>query len=453
MAKKDTIFVCNNCGAEFPKWQGKCTNCGAWSSLVEEKITTSALTGKPTKKTISSNEPRLLKDVEIVSNHRIDTGLGELNRVLGGGLVSDSAVLIGGDPGIGKSTLLLQICNFLSKEGIVLYVTGEESASQVKMRADRISVDLDCAYILAENDLNIITTKINDLKPNIIILDSIQTVFSPEITSAAGSVSQVREATTILTRIAKQNNAAIFIIGHVTKEGTIAGPRVLEHLVDTVLYFEGDRYDSYRILRAVKNRFGSTNEIGIFEMKDVGFEEVKNPSGLFLNRDGEETGCCVACVLEGTRPMLIEIQALVSDSSFGNPRRMATGIDYNRMVMLTAVLEKKCGMIFANQDMYMNVIGGLKVIEPSADLSIITAICSSFKEKKVDNDVILIGEVSLTGEIRGVSNIDKRINEAEKLGFKKAIIPFNNFKSLKKYDTINIIPVKTVSEALKEIFE
>lgn len=453
MAKKDTIFVCNNCGAEFPKWQGKCTNCGSWSSLVEEKITTSALTGKPSKKVISSNEPKLLKDVEVISNHRINTGLNELNRVLGGGLVSDSAVLIGGDPGIGKSTLLLQICNHLSKEGVVLYISGEESSSQIKMRADRIGIDLSCAYVLAENDLDVITTKVNSLKPNIIILDSIQTVFSPEITSAAGSVSQVREATTILTRIAKQNNAAIFIIGHVTKEGTIAGPRILEHLVDTVLYFEGDRYDSYRILRAVKNRFGSTNEIGIFEMKDKGFEEVKNPSGLFLNREGEETGCCVACILEGTRPMLIEIQALVSDSSFGNPRRMATGIDYNRMIMLTAVLEKKCGMIFANQDMYMNVIGGLKIIEPSADLSIICAICSSFKDKKIDNNIIIIGEVSLTGEVRGISNIDKRINEAEKLGFKKAIIPFSNFKSLKKYDTIDIIPVKTVSDALKEIFE
>lgn len=453
MAKKDTIFVCNNCGAEFPKWQGKCTNCGSWSSLVEEKITTSALTGKPSKKVISSNEPKLLKDVEVISNHRINTGLNELNRVLGGGLVSDSAVLIGGDPGIGKSTLLLQICNHLSKEGVVLYISGEESSSQIKMRADRIGIDLSCAYVLAENDLDVITTKVNSLKPNVIILDSIQTVFSPEITSAAGSVSQVREATTILTRIAKQNNAAIFIIGHVTKEGTIAGPRVLEHLVDTVLYFEGDRYDSYRILRAVKNRFGSTNEIGIFEMKDKGFEEVKNPSGLFLNREGEETGCCVACILEGTRPMLIEIQALVSDSSFGNPRRMATGIDYNRMIMLTAVLEKKCGMIFANQDMYMNVIGGLKIIEPSADLSIICAICSSFKDKKIDNNIIIIGEVSLTGEVRGISNIDKRINEAEKLGFKKAIIPFSNFKSLKKYDTIDIIPVKTVSDALKEIFE
>lgn len=453
MAKKDTIFVCNNCGAEFPKWQGKCTNCGSWSSLVEEKITTSALTGRLSKKVISSNEPKLLKDVEVISNHRINTGLNELNRVLGGGLVSDSAVLIGGDPGIGKSTLLLQICNHLSKEGVVLYISGEESSSQIKMRADRIGIDLSCAYVLAENDLDVITTKVNSLKPNIIILDSIQTVFSPEITSAAGSVSQVREATTILTRIAKQNNAAIFIIGHVTKEGTIAGPRVLEHLVDTVLYFEGDRYDSYRILRAVKNRFGSTNEIGIFEMKDKGFEEVKNPSGLFLNREGEETGCCVACILEGTRPMLIEIQALVSDSSFGNPRRMATGIDYNRMIMLTAVLEKKCGMIFANQDMYMNVIGGLKIIEPSADLSIICAICSSFKDKKIDNNIIIIGEVSLTGEVRGISNIDKRINEAEKLGFKKAIIPFSNFKSLKKYDTIDIIPVKTVSDALKEIFE
>jgi DNA repair protein RadA/Sms len=453
MAKKDTVFICSNCGAEFPKWQGKCTACGSWSTLVEEKVQTSAVTGKPVKKTISTNNPLLLKDVQVVTNHRIQTNFEELNRVLGGGLVSDSAVLIGGDPGIGKSTLLLQICESLSKEGHILYVTGEESASQIKMRAERIDIDLASAYVLAENDLDIITSKIDELKPKVIIIDSIQTVYSPEITSAAGSVSQVREATSILTRIAKKNNAAIFIIGHVTKEGTIAGPRVLEHLVDTVLYFEGDRYESFRILRAVKNRFGSTNEIGIFEMNDTGFKEVKNASGLFLNKDSKENGCCAACVLEGTRPMLVEIQALVSDSSFGNPRRMATGIDYNRMIMLTAVLEKKCGMMFANQDMYMNVVGGLKIIEPAADLAILSAICSSFKNKKISNDLISIGEVSLTGEIRGVSNIDKRINEAEKLGFTRIIIPYSNYKNLKKYDKIEIIPVKTISEALKTIFE
>lgn len=453
MAKKDTVFICSNCGAEFPKWQGKCTACGSWSTLVEEKVQTSAVTGKPVKKTISTNNPLLLKDVHVVTNHRIQTNFEELNRVLGGGLVSDSAVLIGGDPGIGKSTLLLQICESLSKEGHILYVTGEESASQIKMRAERIDIDLASAYVLAENDLDIITSKIDELKPKVIIIDSIQTVYSPEITSAAGSVSQVREATSILTRIAKKNNAAIFIIGHVTKEGTIAGPRVLEHLVDTVLYFEGDRYESFRILRAVKNRFGSTNEIGIFEMNDTGFKEVKNASGLFLNKDSKENGCCAACVLEGTRPMLVEIQALVSDSSFGNPRRMATGIDYNRMIMLTAVLEKKCGMMFANQDMYMNVVGGLKIIEPAADLAILSAICSSFKNKKISNDLISIGEVSLTGEIRGVSNIDKRINEAEKLGFTRIIIPYSNYKNLKKYDKIEIIPVKTISEALKTIFE
>lgn len=453
MAKKDTVFICSNCGAEFPKWQGKCTACGSWSTLVEEKVQTSAVTGKPVKKTISTNNPLLLKDVQVVTNHRIQTNFEELNRVLGGGLVSDSAVLIGGDPGIGKSTLLLQICESLSKEGHILYVTGEESASQIKMRAERIDINLASAYVLAENDLDIITSKIDELKPKVIIIDSIQTVYSPEITSAAGSVSQVREATSILTRIAKKNNAAIFIIGHVTKEGTIAGPRVLEHLVDTVLYFEGDRYESFRILRAVKNRFGSTNEIGIFEMNDTGFKEVKNASGLFLNKDSKENGCCAACVLEGTRPMLVEIQALVSDSSFGNPRRMATGIDYNRMIMLTAVLEKKCGMMFANQDMYMNVVGGLKIIEPAADLAILSAICSSFKNKKISNDLISIGEVSLTGEIRGVSNIDKRINEAEKLGFTRIIIPYSNYKNLKKYDKIEIIPVKTISEALKTIFE
>lgn len=451
MAKKDTVFICSNCGAEFPKWQGKCTACGSWSTLVEEKVQTSALTGK-IKKVISTNEPLLLKDITEVSNHRIKTGFNELDRVLGGGLVSDSAVLIGGDPGIGKSTLLLQICNYLCKEGKVLYVTGEESTSQIKMRAERIDVDFESTYVLAENDLDIITSKINELKPKVIIVDSIQTVYSPDITSAAGSVSQVREATTLLTRIAKQNNSAIFIIGHVTKEGTIAGPRVLEHLVDTVLYFEGDRYESYRILRAVKNRFGSTNEIGIFEMSGIGFKEVKNASALFINKDSEESGCSSACILEGTRPMLVEIQALVSDSSFGNPRRMATGIDYNRMVMLTAVLEKKCGMVFANQDIYMNVVGGLKIVEPAVDLSIIAAICSSFKNKQISNDIITIGEVSLTGEIKGVTNIDKRINEAEKLGYKTAIIPYQNYKGLNKHETIEIVPVKTVSEVLKKIF-
>ncbi len=447
MNKNKSIFVCSDCGSEYTKWQGKCPNCGAWNTLVEEKVTVSPTTGKSISST-SANEPQLLKEVKASDNYRIKTGLDELDRVLGGGLVSDSAVLIGGDPGIGKSTLLLQICNTLSEEGKVLYVTGEESASQIKMRAERIHIDLNSTYVLSENDLSVIATKIERLNPSVIIIDSIQTMFSPEITSAAGSVSQVREATSILTRIAKQNNSAIFIVGHVTKEGALAGPRVLEHLVDTVLYFEGDRYESYRILRAVKNRFGSTNEIGVFEMKEQGFEEVKNPSGLFLNSDSNESGCCVACSLEGTRPILAEIQALVAESAYGTARRMANGIDYNKMVMLAAVMEKKCGIGLMNQDIYVNIIGGLKIAEPSTDLPVIMSIYSSFADKKVPKETVALGEVSLTGEIRQVPHIETRINEAQKLGFKHILIPYDNFKNLEEYKDIEIIPVKKVSEAL-----
>lgn len=449
MTKNKTIFVCSNCGSEYSKWQGKCPNCGEWNTLQEEKVQTSPTTGK-TVRTNSSNEPKLLTEVDSSDNYRIKTGMKELDRVLGGGLVSDSAVLIGGDPGIGKSTLLLQICNNLSLAGKILYVTGEESASQIKMRAERINVKLDALYVLAENDLSIIASKIEKLSPSVIIIDSIQTMYSPDITSAPGSVSQVREATSILTRIAKQNNSAIFIIGHVTKEGAIAGPRVLEHLVDTVLYFEGDRYESYRILRAVKNRFGSTNEIGVFEMKQEGFEEVSNPSGLFLS-ESSESGCCVACSLEGTRPILTEIQSLVSDSAYGTARRMANGIDYNRMVMLAAVLEKKCGINLMNQDIYVNIVGGLKISEPSVDLPVIMAIYSSITDKKIPKGTVAFGEISLTGEVRQVSHVETRINEAQKLGFDTILIPYDNYKILKKYDKINIVPIKKVSDALKFI--
>ena len=455
MAKLKTTYVCQNCGAVQSKWMGKCPECNQWNSLVEEVIEKqSSSKSSYNQNYIPKNTPVILSNVAGIETHRFETGIKELDQVLGGGIVKGSVVLIGGEPGIGKSTVILQVAGILNKKNKkVLYVSGEESPSQIRMRADRLNVTADNLELLTTTSFEDVLSATAIKQYDYLIIDSIQTITSEEIISGGGAVGQIRHVTYRLVELAKSTGLTVFIIGQVTKDGNIAGPKVLEHLVDTVLYFEGDRYDSYRILRAVKNRFGSTNEIGIFEMKDKGFEEVKNPSGLFLNREGEETGCCVACILEGTRPMLIEIQALVSDSSFGNPRRMATGIDYNRMIMLTAVLEKKCGMIFANQDMYMNVIGGLKIIEPSADLSIICAICSSFKDKKIDNNIIIIGEVSLTGEVRGISNIDKRINEAEKLGFKKAIIPFSNFKSLKKYDTIDIIPVKTVSDALKEIFE
>lgn len=450
--KRTTQWRCSECGKIYPKWQGFCNYCGERGTLIEEPIPIGTSTGKTIKITESKNEPLKLSDVPIAANYRIDTGFNELNRVLGGGLVSDSAVLIGGDPGIGKSTLLLQICPFLAKEGKVLYITGEESASQIKIRADRLGVKTDSLYILAENDLTIIQNRVEILKPKVIIVDSIQTVYSPEIVSSAGSVSQVKEATSILTKMAKHSKAAIFIVGHVTKDGNIAGPKVLEHLVDTVLYFEGDRYAAYRILRAVKNRFGSTNEIGVFEMQDKGFVEIDNPSALFLDETSNESGCCVSCTIEGSRPILIEIQALLVKSAFGTPRRMTTGIDYNKMAMITAVLEKKFKLYFAGYDAYLNVVGGLKVSEPSVDLAIALAEVSSFINEPIPSYISAIGEISLTGDIRGVSNISSRINEAEHIGYKEIIIPFSNYQDSYKKKKIKVIPAKNVLDAIKYIY-
>lgn len=445
MAKSKTIFYCTECGNEQSKWTGQCPACKAWNSLIEEPVQKENKAIKSSfvkEKTIAKRLEQITADETI----RISTGIKELDRVLGGGIVPASVVLLGGDPGIGKSTILLQMCQNINNE--IMYVTGEESAEQIKLRASRLNVTTNNLLILAENSLDYIEENIKLNSPSIVIIDSIQTIYRQEMTSAPGSVSQVREATASLTTIAKSTGTTIFVIGHVTKEGSLAGPRVLEHLVDTVLYFEGDRYDSYRILRAVKNRFGSTNEIGVFEMKNDGFEEIVNPSGLFININENNSGCCVSCVLEGTRPILVEIQSLVSTTNFGNPRRMSSGIDNNRLILLLAVLEKKCGFKLGNQDVYINIVGGLKIDDRASDLSIIISIISSYMNKTLLNSTAFIGEISLTGEIRTVSNLEKRINECEKMGFKNVVIPFS--KDIKS-EKINIIHSKNIVELINKL--
>lgn len=451
MAKKSTIFFCKECGYEAVKWTGQCPSCKEWNTFVEAPATDKKET-KHNHSTILAEKSKalLLDEIEADTSFRIDTGLNELNRVLGGGLVLGSIVLLGGDPGIGKSTILLQICNTLSEQGKILYISGEESAAQIKMRAERIGINSKGLLVYSENNLDDIEKVITEVTPKVIIVDSVQTVYRPSIDSAAGSVTQVREVTTAFTYIAKKTNAAVFLIGHVTKDGALAGPRVLEHLVDTVLYFEGDRYESYRVLRAVKNRFGSTNEIGVFEMKSEGFAEVTNPSGLFISEDSKiDTGCCVTCILEGTRPVLVELQSLASITSFGNPRRMSAGIDYNRMTLLIAILEKKAEIDFSKHDVYFNVVGGLKIDERSTDLAIALAMTSTLTGKSIKKGLAIIGELSLTGETRSVSNIDKRISECEKMGFSKVIIPSSNSKTIKKEDyNLEIIPVSNINEAL-----
>lgn len=450
MAKK-TAFFCRNCGYESVKWLGQCPSCKEWNTFDEAPIMDKK-EAKHNHSTILAKKSTalLLDEIEADTSYRMNTGLEELNRVLGGGLVQGSVVLLGGDPGIGKSTLLLQICDNLSKEGNILYISGEESAAQIKMRAERIGLTTKKLAVLSENNLDDIETSINEREPKIIIVDSVQTIYRSSIDSAAGSVGQVREVTTAFTYIAKKTNAAVFLIGHVTKDGALAGPRILEHLVDTVLYFEGDRYDSYRVLRAVKNRFGSTNEIGVFEMKSEGFAEVTNPSGLFISEDGHSNiGCCVTCILEGTRPVLVELQSLASVSSFGNPRRMSAGIDYNRMTLLIAILEKKAEYDFSKHDVYFNVVGGLKIDERSTDLAVALAMVSTLTGKSIKKGLALIGELSLTGETRSVSNIDKRLSECEKMGFTKVIIPTTNLKSIKIDDyNLEVIPVSNINDAL-----
>lgn len=450
MAKKaSTVFFCTECGNESSKWAGQCPACKAWNTLVEEKINISPTTG--TKKRTTSEATSLhLSEISMDEQARISTGIGEMDRVLGGGIVPGSLTLVGGDPGIGKSTILLQVCEKISAANIqVLYVSGEESLQQIKLRADRIGKFNDCLSLMCENNLNDIEAVIRKEKPKVVIIDSIQTMICEEITSSPGSVSQVREATSVLLQIAKGLGIAVFIVGHVTKEGTVAGPRVLEHMVDTVLYFEGDRHASYRILRGVKNRFGSTNEIGVFEMQESGLKEVLNPSEYMLNgRPLNASGTVVACSMEGTRPMLTEIQALVCQSNFGIPRRTAVGTDANRVNLLMAVLEKRIGMHLSGYDAYINIAGGMKMTEPAIDLGIVMAIASSFREHPIGDDVVVFGEVGLSGEVRAVSFAEQRIQEAAKLGFKKAVVPKVCLEGLKVPASIKVIGVSNLSEAI-----
>ena len=450
MAKAKTVFVCNECGNESAKWLGKCPACGSWNSFFEQKIVETKNTSA--KKDKTSNIPQKLSTYEAKDTIRISTGFSELDRVLGGGLVKGSLTLLGGEPGIGKSTLILQLCDKVKGEGKVLYVSGEESAEQIKLRADRLGIKNDDILFLGETDIDIVNQAITDITPKLVIIDSVQTMYSDEITAAPGSVSQVREITAQIMRICKQNNITTIIIGHVTKDGNIAGPRVLEHMVDTVLYLEGERYFSYRILRGVKNRFGSTNEIGMFEMKEEGMCEILNPSDILISENDENpAGSCIICCMEGTRPMLIEVQSLTTQSVFGFPKRTANGVDYNRLALLIAVLEKKAGLNLGNQDVYLNVAGGLKISEPSMDLGVVMSASSSFKNLPIPKDMVIMGEVGLTGEVRRINFIEKRLREAEKLGFKTCMIPESNKKVLKDKFKLDIIGVKDVNEAMKKV--
>ena len=435
-------------GYESPKWLGKCPSCNEWNTFYEEKdIEKKGTTSVKKERT----EVIKLNDVVKKQTTRIKTGIGELDRVLGGGFVLGSLTLMGGEPGIGKSTLILQICDKINIEGKILYVSGEESAEQIKLRADRLNVNKDNLLFLAETDIDNIEIQIEKNEPKFVIIDSIQTIYSDEISSSAGSVSQVREITARIMKICKQKGITTIIIGHVTKDGTIAGPRVLEHMVDTVLYLEGERYFSYRILRGVKNRFGSTNEIGMFEMENEGLVEILDPSSILISDkdDTNSSGTVVIASLEGTRPLLVELQALVTQSFFGIPRRNAIGIDYNRLTLLSAVLEKKSRVSLGNQDIYLNVVSGIKINEPAIDLGICIATVSSLKNIPVDKKTVVIGEVGLTGEVRNVNLIDKRLREVEKMGYKKCIIPESNKKHLKECYKLDIIGVKNVNEAIK----
>lgn len=451
MAKgKKIVYFCQNCGNEESKWLGQCPSCKEWNTFVEEKVIATSKAAA-----VSANrEVHIvsLSEVSADDQVRIQVGIKELDRVLGGGIVPGSLVLVGGDPGIGKSTLLLQVCQRLSKERSVLYISGEESLSQIKLRANRMGEFCENLKLLCETNLDTIRTVIENKKPELVVIDSIQTMYSEEVASAPGSVSQVRESTNVFMQLAKGLGITIFIVGHVTKEGTVAGPRVLEHMVDTVLYFEGDRHASYRILRGVKNRFGSTNEIGVFEMRQDGLAEVENPSEYMLSGKPENaSGSVVACSIEGTRPMLIEIQALVCETNFGMPRRTATGTDYNRVNLLMAVLEKRIGLHLSNCDAYVNIAGGIRMNEPAIDLGIVMAIISSYKNRPLDEKMIVFGEVGLSGEVRAVSMPQQRVQEAKKLGFETCVLPAVSLEQVKEIQGIKMIGVKNISDAMNVI--
>ena len=449
--KGGTIFFCQNCGYESAKWSGQCPACREWNTFAEEPAAPKTKGGSSRRSAREVREPVTLKGIEADSEGRISTGMSELDQVLGGGIVPGSLVLVGGDPGIGKSTILLQVCKNLSDQGRkVLYISGEESLKQIKIRADRIGQFNDNIRLFCETDLELIEQTLRDEKPDVAVIDSIQTIYNSDVSSAPGSVSQVRESTNILMQTAKTENISIFVVGHVTKEGVVAGPRVLEHMVDTVLYFEGDRHASYRILRGVKNRFGSTNEIGVFEMCQNGLQEVKNPSEYMLNgRPENASGSVVACTIEGTRPILAEIQALVCRTNFGMPRRTAAGTDYNRVNLLMAVLEKRLGFHMGEFDAYVNVAGGIKINEPALDLGIVMAIISSYRDLPIDEKTIVFGEVGLSGEVRAVNMAERRVAEAVKLGFTRCIMPAVSRKGLTDRKGIDVIGVKNIQDLLK----
>lgn len=449
--KSKTVFYCTACGNETPRWQGKCPACGAWNTIAEhEEKPASVLKAGKNAREFGSHRPKTLKEVDCDHEVRFATGLGELDRVLGGGAVKGSLVLVGGAPGIGKSTLLLQICSFLGKNLRVLYVSGEESETQIKLRAQRLGVETENLLLLSETDLGAILELTQELQPDVVIADSIQTIYSPDNTSSPGSVSQVKDCTMALMQLAKGNSITVFLVGHVNKEGSIAGPKVLEHMVDCVLYFEGENAHNYRILRAAKNRFGSTNEIGVFEMADSGLKEVPNPSEMLLSgRPTHAPGTCVACTIEGTRPVLAEVQALVSHTTFNVPRRTCNGFDFNRAVLLMAVLEKRGGVNLSTSDVYINVIGGLQLNEPASDLPVILATASSFRDKIFDSSTAAIGEVGLTGEIRAVSNLAQRLSEVQRLGFTRCIIPKQGTAQIEAPKGLELIRVKNIREAIE----
>lgn len=447
-AKEKSVFFCQECGYESAKWLGKCPGCGQWNTFVEEVVSKQK---QETARLLPSSEPIPLQDISYDDLLRIDTGIHELNRVLGGGMVPGALMLLAGDPGIGKSTLTMQLTGSIKMEGNILYVSGEESRQQLKMRAQRLGIQREQLLILTENNLSVIEKHIQKLQPGLVILDSIQTVYLPEVSSAPGSVSQLRECTGRILQWAKGLDISIIVVGHVTKDGSVAGPRVLEHMVDTVLFFEGERHNHFRILRALKNRFGSTNEIGVFEMQEKGLLEISNPSEIFLSeRPQGAIGSVVVPCMEGSRPVLVELQALVASSPYGQPRRMTNGADFNRTAMLLAVLEKKMRLPLGNQDIFLNVVGGLKVDEPAIDLGIIVALVSSMQNRPVMDDVIILGEVGLTGEVRTISFLEKRLIEAEKMGFRTAVVPKGNLKREQKYP-LEVQGVGSVAEALRVI--
>lgn len=453
MAKIKSVYICSQCGYESPKWYGKCPSCNEWNTMNEEIVDKSSSTVQKTKRVSTYTRPVSINSIDTTDEQRYFTGSKELDRVLGGGIVKGSLVLLGGDPGIGKSTILLQICNNLGNELKILYVSGEESRRQLKLRAERLGVNNENTFIMTETDIEVIVEEIKTEKPDLVMIDSIQTMNLSALNSSPGSVTQVRECTNLFMHTAKGLDIPIIVVGHVNKEGSIAGPKVLEHIVDSVLYFEGDKQMSYRILRAVKNRYGSTNEIGVFQMTDKGLTEVENPSMMLLSgRPHNVSGSCVACTMEGTRPLLAEIQALVSTSGYGNPRRMSTGYDYNRLALIIAVLEKRAGYYFSNSDTYVNIVGGLRLDEPAIDLSVAISLISSLKDVPIPENALAFGEIGLGGEIRSVANAQARINEASRLGFTKIILPYHNLKSVSS-DTATLYGVKNVREAFEAMLD